>query len=449
MPDEFRSQKAQQQQVSFWLHMGKALLVIVPIAVVMMLLAASGSLYSWEMFGLDPLLRSQIYKDPEIRIVEITDYDYRNYFDETSPLKRETLKSLIVTIASAKPRLLVVDLDVTPTKAERQPLPVQVQEATPSQLIIWPQTTERVVTGSSELRLSPLPRNIEKSHLGVPLFPRERDGLVRAYSHYVPVEYKGLPRLWPTLPWEAFRGGTVSDKSREGQEDELYFNFSGDRYAFDHTDVASIRRLDGSHSAALANNFKGKTVILGGNYAAARDEYFTPIGPLPGVDLVAYAMETEIRGGGMRRLQEVGVFLIDVILGCLIAGVAYGTKSPRLILAVSILLAITLPFLGSYLVFHSWNLWLSFVPVILGAIAHIAWDHFHERRKKFGVLEQENKKLKKELDEVGRDRIDLMDVEVHIGLQPESIDDESRIARLQAELSALKSRVLRKAAGES
>ncbi len=385
------AQEAPEQQ-GFWQYIGRALLLIVPIALAMMILAKSGLLYHFEMFGLDPLLRSSIYQSSSIRIVEITDDDYSDFFCETSPLDRAELKNLILGIAKANPNLLVVDLDVTPTKMEREtanfsPLPVQIQkELEDSRLnttIIWPQTIERPNKSSRELKLSPLPPSIQEGHLGVPLFPREPDGTVRGYLHFLPVESNGLPKFWPSLPWAAVRGGTVSPKNRdekEKEEEKLYFNFSADRYAFGHTDAGSIlRHLD---SPDIKGALQGKIVILGGNYAAARDEYFTPIGPIPGVDLVAYAMETEFRGGGMRELQKIAVFFVDVLLGCLLATVAFHSKNRKWATALVIALAVLLPFVGSYLVFRSWNLWLGFLPVILGALLHIHLDYIHELKEK-------------------------------------------------------------------
>jgi CHASE2 domain-containing sensor protein len=388
------------QQKAFLKYMGKALVTIVAIALIMAVFVGKGVLYSLEMSGLDPLLRWSAFKDPDIRVVEITDEDYSKFFKETSPLDRKDLRAVILKIANAKPKLLVIDLDVTPTKDERDhnvtPLPVQVQNDVPGTLIIWPQTTARPHLYGSEIELPLPPAAIPSTHFGVPLFPRERDGMVRAYMRYVPVIYKNRPTSWPSLAWQAFRGGTASEKPRTEEEepDLLYFNFGSDRYAFGHTDIESIMQRD---NAELASNLGGKTVILGGNYAAARDEYFTPAGPMAGVDLVAYAMETEIRGGGMRELQKIADFFVDILLGSFLAVVGYVIASNWLRIAASVLLGLTLPFIGSYLVFHSWNLWLSFVPVILGALVHIGWDIASERGQE---KNEEIEELKKELKEL-------------------------------------------------
>ena len=95
--------------------------------------------------------------------------------------------------------------------------------------------------------------------------------------------------------------------------------------------------------------------------------------------------------------QEVAVFFIDVLLGCVIASVAYGTKLPAYKILFSILLATILPFIGSYVVFHSWNLWLSFVPVIVGAFVHVVWDHLAEKKERIKTLEKENRRLNQEV----------------------------------------------------
>ena len=377
----------QEQPESFWHYIGRALLVIVPIALLMMGLAWSGFLYRWEMLGLDPLLRFDTFKDPDVRIVQITDNDYINFFYETSPLNRGKLETLITTIAKAGPKLLVIDLDVTPTQAEKNKLslPTQIQNdlrssSNPNLVVIWPQTVERPSKTESDLILQPLPKDIPEGHLGIPLFPRESDGTVRGFLRYVPVNFRSSSVLWPSMPWAAFRGGSDSFKSNEYREEpeKTYFNFSGDRYAFDHTDAASI--LSRPKSADFRKVFGGKTVIVGGDFTAARDEYFTPIGPIPGVDLIAYALETEIRGGGMRPLQEVAVFFIDVLLGCLIASLAYQSKHPIRAVAIGVGLAIILPFVGSYLVFHSWNLLVQ-LRSCHSRRRHTHWNRSLERKE--------------------------------------------------------------------
>jgi CHASE2 domain-containing sensor protein len=399
-------------------HLKRGMIVVFVIALIMLGLSWRGLLHQWEMFGVDPLLSSRTFKS-DIRLVEITDDDYAGLFEGRSPLSRQKLDQLIMAVAGAHPELVVVDLDVSdlPDRdlgEKPKPLPEQVQDeisGLPERkpVVIWAQPVKAVAGASRCPESNTPPAGIlsatlagvqsdergQSDQLGVPLFPRDRDGVVRSYLRRLPIfnEQYGTCASWPTLPWAAhlastkLRGGTAHRDHPE-TDDELYLNFSGDRYVFALTDAGSVLSETSSSDGRdkLATGLEGKTVIIGGTFEAARDRYFTPLGEMPGLELIAFALESENQGTGIRHGKEVFAFAFDLVVGVAIVSIWFRWKGWPAIWS-SIGIAIVLPIVCSYLLFSSWNFFLSFVPVAIGAMAHVAVDAVVDLPKKEKKIE--------------------------------------------------------------
>jgi CHASE2 domain-containing sensor protein len=382
------------------------------IALTMLVLTHAGVIHQWEMFGVDAMLQDDAHKASDIWLVQITDEDYKNLFNSTSPLARTPLQKLILSVAKAHPKLIVVDLDVSDSVQGKDGMTQEkfiqdVQEEieripVPRPIILWAQVTGPP-NSQGQLTLGPSVQKKEGARFALPLFPRGRDGVVRSYLRTVDVMQDGVCRRWPTLPWAAFNRGTIEpercpekDSERSAEEESFYLNFSGDRFIFNRVDAKSIMEANsGEASGVLANNF----AIIGGAYAAARDEYFTPRGPMQGMDLIAFALESELQHKGVPPIKEVYAFAFDLLLGAAILGIGYRLRGWAAI-AGALAAAILLPIICSYLVYKTKNFLLNFVPVALGALLHIAGEAVVELPKKESEIEalaHENEKLRKDL----------------------------------------------------
>lgn len=394
-----------------YLNLNKWLLLGL-IAVAFLFLEKTDALHRWGMFGLDPLLHGRIFKAPDIVLVEITDDDYNSMFHGRSPLDRSLIRQLVSTVAQGDPNLIVVDLDVSDPPKEgsnqsRTTLPAEVERGINSlklskqPSILWAQTIKRIKDPGEKPILEPVPA-LKHGSFAPPLFPVDSDGVVRRYLRQIEVNHDGSCKLWPTLAWAAFNGGkTQADECSEHQEPEdLFFNFSGDRYTFDTTDANSIITMpsSGGSNSQLERVFGGKTVVIGGNYGAARDEYFTPAGIRSGMELIAYALESENRSGGIRPASEIVAIVADLLFGLLIVWIGYYFRLPMALLLI-LVATFLLPILGSYIAFKTWSFWLGFTPIMLAAFLHVVIDNAKDLwhlENEVEKLTEENKHLKAE-----------------------------------------------------
>ncbi len=394
-----------QSLYRFW---KKRVWVIVGVALAMLVFDYFGALYSWEMASLDFLLRhkSGNAQSNYIQVVEITDDDYAALFCNRSPLNTCTLRNLILAIAKGEPSVIAVDLDVSESD-----LPQQIDAELPklafkSRLptVVWAQVTEPLREGAEEIVLKETPAACQSAagapapdfeRWGVPLFPLDRDGIVRRYQRWVKVSKCGAEQLSPTLPFAAFRIADPIAAARNADEksaDDLIFRFTGDRYGFDITDASHI--LDGqaacapgpdraapcAPASAHTPDFTGKIVLLGGDFTAAHDRYRTPMGERAGVELMAHAIESEIRGGGFGEANLVYSFLFDLAVGHVLLLFYYWWR-PRHALVFGPFAALLLSLFLSWVAFHYLAYWLSFIPVVCGVVVHEVRDELKEKRE--------------------------------------------------------------------
>jgi hypothetical protein len=192
---------------SFWKEKRRPLLVVFLLTVVVVVLELLGPLESMESFLLEFAQRagsliSERFPREElcssrIRLVEITDDNYKNWFNSQSPLSPEVLLQLILGIRDQGIRerrhlLIGVDFD---TRDARWQLAVD-PECSPQTLkcflaadrppIIWAQVPDGrpddIEKGSFKLGavLGGLYKG-RKNRMGIPLFPTYPDGAIRTY----------------------------------------------------------------------------------------------------------------------------------------------------------------------------------------------------------------------------------------------------------------------------
>ena len=147
------------------------------------------------------------------------------------------------------------------------------------------------------------------------------------------------------------------------------------------------------------NPLKGKIVLLGGSFRAARDRFFTPVGRMDGVDILAHTVHTELPGGAVRRPGGAFFFVADLLLGVLL--VAGLWMLPRAWALPAIFVGVPLlAFLASWAAFQSVGYFASFVPVLGGVLMHELIEHVLEHRH----LLHEREHLLRERDELLRER---------------------------------------------
>jgi len=351
-----------------------------------------GCLAGFDNAALDTYLLVRAPKRVEdIVLVEVGEADYRNLFHARSPLDEQVLAELVRAIQAGSPAVVVVDIDTSASSMGGRLL-----ELGCSPPVVWGQDA-LIRNGEAE----PLPF-ADDSHTrspcasGLSVFPMDADGIVRRYRRFVEAGARALPTL-PMVAAGYLRFDTGS--SGAAAQHDLVLNFSGDRYAFVSFTAAQV--LEGSKGIGwpARGPLTGRTVVLGGTYRAARDEYATPVGPMAGAHLVAQALASEIHHGGIQQSSEWFKLAVEAVVGLVVIAIHYALR-PVAAMLVSVFVLPLAAFLGSWLVFSTLGYWVTFVPlvacVLLDQIKHHL-DRFAAISQDHGQLAEENRQLRSAL----------------------------------------------------
>ncbi|HEY2882786.1 MAG TPA: CHASE2 domain-containing protein [Pirellulales bacterium] len=381
---------------------------VVIVALVVLGLEHSGALNGLQTVALDTwLLASSGGTDTDVVIVGIDDDDYEQFFEGKSPLAPEMLRSILDDIAAAQPKAIGIDID-TSNRAFKD---LAANSETLAKAV-WARDCRSVVSADGKrelLREEILGGNFkelrsEKEIIstdppsGVTLFPQDSDGLVRRYYQMVEThasEHGGEAGYCLSLP-TAIAEITIDGKSNTAPaagkrtEEPLLLNVATAKTARMY--VHHLRQAAKSEAWAKNSPLKGKIVLLGGMYHAARDSYSTPIGPRYGVELIAQAIATELRGGGIPELSPLYQFFLDIVLGSVLVTLSH-LFTGRVAFFLNLFGIVVLAMLGSWIAFHSLAYWFNYGAVLAGVAIHIQYDHIVEKRH----LEQEVKELREQL----------------------------------------------------
>jgi hypothetical protein len=271
---------------------------------------------------------------------------------------------------------------------------------------------------------------------GLSVFPLDRDGVVRRYcatyfsDQADPPSCKGgLVDSFPKAVYDAYctaGGKTVRSESRmmllldsllrwlSGKtvrkrsesckpthgDEGLILNFSGDRYDFPHMSVRQLKQAAERPFWSTSSPLRGRIVLLGGAYRAARDLYFTPVGPRHGVEIAAQAIQSELPPpGGVRPLNRAIALLIHFASGIALIWLNQKFHGRYMLLVNALFIAVASLF-GSLLAFYAFVYWFNFTAVLVGVWIHVLWEREAHARK----MKDELKSTEKELREVRQER---------------------------------------------
>ena len=386
-------------------------------------------------------------KKPGVTLVEITEEDYGcpALFDGKSPLRRDLVYQLINKVAhpsdrAGEPTAVVVDIDLSgswqrPPPATYKagdlacsngksfpftglpPLNVASDKLTfvePTRIVRGPQGKSIPVLADSGFSLK-LANNGE-ARGAVSLFPYDWDHKARSFLKQVEVR-KGTTgedlmkcESLPTLAAVADKGGLPSvggwkDCEETSEEDRYFINFTKSR--IDHRYTASEVLTEKDIS------FHNDIVVIGGSYNAGRDSYFTPIGPLAGMELVGLSINAVQNDKAIGETKELMAFVVDLLIGAVLVLLdisGLGVIGTVLTLAA----VVVLPLASSLLIFQTANLFLNFMPIVLGAGAHMIYDRHKEVKElneslehKLTVAMSEAEGLQERVNHLKRQRHDL------------------------------------------
>jgi len=343
----------------------------------------------------------------DVVIVNISDDDYRQTFKGRSPLNPRPLQELIDSVLKQSPA--VVGIDISTADADDAPLLRHYERTTTP--IVWVRDAFALDASAARTQTWQLDSVLGAQNppagirTGLSLFPRDADRFVRGYYRHVPLKTTDGDIAPASFAWAivqtfcsspagarntmctALLGRERQEAGDAGEHELLRFNFAGDRYTFRKVPATTV-------AAAPPGLFANAIVLVGGTFAAARDFYATPFGPMAGVELTALAVESELKGGGITAANEILMIVMDLVAGVVLVWLLWrwtpGSKSHALLASAAILAC---AFAGSYVAFRGFGYWASFVPVGAGVWLHQLYDRAHDAREIRKELEECRKRL--------------------------------------------------------
>lgn len=393
---------------------------LVPVlTVVMQWCEFAGLMAGPEGMGLNLLLRGPGATSQQVFIVQITDEDYVGPFERKSPLPPDKVKELLRRVARLKPKVMGVDI-LTDSPAYSHDLDRELRQAGAGEVVwIAPPTGINaepvsfpawIVGGHPHVRLRignvlNAPSG-ESSHAppywGVPYFPVSEDLRIKLFPRHVELASNSDPLTAPahgsipsplTFAQEVYRrylGEARYQPHGHHAEHEVFMNFTGERFRFAKLSAGDLLS-EQITPEPIRRQLEGRIVLVGGVFEEARDSYETPLGRLSGLEINAFAVETNLGDGGVGEIARPLAILFDLVFGYLVVFVFnYRTVHdwrplPRGLLTIldrvirdeirwkviaSMLTSLAGAFLFSYTMFRSFDVWASYLGVFAGVIFH-------------------------------------------------------------------------------
>jgi len=321
-------------------------------------------------------------RDAAVAVVRITDTDYAGLFGARSPLDPAALQRLLAAVMQGRPRLVGVDIDTSDPAFRGLNVPLAWANR-----IVWARGAVvlcgcaaegecgvavpvsqprryRYCAAGEDGALAPLDflggRNT--GAWGLASLRYDEDGTVRRFWPAV-----AMPRdTYPTFAHTLARRAGASPSAEPDRARFIQYQPLGSTAVFTASQVMAWARENPNYDA-----LRGRIVIVGGSYWSARDVSPTPLGPMPGVDIHANVVESEL--GGRAPTEAGGAS----VLGALVVsslGLLWIFQVLPFGRALRWALLLWIPFtatLGSRLAAGSWfGLWPFLMPIQVLIVLH-------------------------------------------------------------------------------
>jgi CHASE2 domain-containing sensor protein len=305
-----------------------------------------------------------------VRVVVIDDNDFSGLFGGHRPLDPGVVQRLIKAIAKGSPRVIGVDVD---TSAARFSEMDRSLSAVP---IVWARNAspENPVVPGEVLGGRPLG---ERDRTGIALAMKDSDGTIREIPRFLPT---------PVGPRVSFHWALVEEACRAGMETETckqslkvleppLVNLYRKRIELKPISASAV--LDIAETGA-PSAFKDRIVLLGGTFAAARDTHETPLGAMPGVEIWAHAIETELSGNRIGRIGKGWIVATDVAVALIIIWLHRSVGGRRAFLLYIAVIPLLMG-LVSLMLFGGLRLWFTFAPVVVSILIHQLYHDYRSQ----------------------------------------------------------------------
>ena len=313
-----------------------------------------------------------------ITVVAITDDDYEEVFNATSPLDSSKVLDVVKTLQGYHPPPRVIAVDLL-TQEWKQPLDAADLQGSP--FVVWAQVgeQEKAKPGQSAIRLNlggvaGHPRPPGYVCAAPPFLPEDSDGRIRRYYTSVEANDRG-GALVPTMPWllASVYPDLPLDCAKAPKAEAKLIEFAGQGHNIPILPVSAVMR---DEERALAPRISNRIVLLGATYGAARDSYKTSSENRSGVEVLAHTVETEL-GISRRLLTPAEGALLALVSGLVFFALAFVLKPPY-DLVLSALAPVLFAFVGGWIVYQHFGFFIGIASTMLGVPIGVAVEHYVE-----------------------------------------------------------------------
>lgn len=381
--------------------LGRQVLHALPIIVLVSVVMIAAEHWGWtkplELSVLDRWIRLNIPYDARyVAMVTIGDEEYASpdLFGSTSPLNSHVLARLLGAILQARPAVVCVDIDLS--DSDLAPIQSVLAKHAAVPMVFYRSVDQ---DGALTPRQDRIREELQRDS-ALPLFPLDDDGLVRRYERVITTSEGPLP----SLPWAAalaYCNGLSTGRPPQARKracsginersalenPEVILNLTRERYGVRRLPVRDVLALEGTDAWGDGGPLSGMVVVLGGSYRAARDDYATPVGRLAGAELVAQAIEAELRGRSIRHAAWPLILALEILSGLVVVLVHHRFR-PRTALVISLIAIPSLASASGFFAFSTMGVWANTIPVTLAALIHQLYDNAREYRMMYAELEK-------------------------------------------------------------
>jgi len=335
---------------------------------------------------------------PDIEIVAITEDDYPNFTGAHGALDREKVMDVIRGISEAGAAIVAIDILTPdwPTDTEQQ-----IGTSTP---LVWVRGIHDA--GPHGATLDPVLGGDGRGICQGPAALREIGGMAREYTKHVAVTGDGVvPSFTRVVERIHESPGSAALCTEDSEANEFEpIGYMGKAGTFRHVSAGTVLAARKTPDWASRKLMAGKIVLLGGTFAASRDDYKTPVQDrMYGVEVLANIIASDV---SHKWIDEAGWWLflvVDALVGLALVTIGLWVQDLRALFVM--LLAVLVIALGSVFLFQYFRFYLSFMPVVAGVTIHFLleqWQRCGHMRSENIRLTHENKLLNERARELGR-----------------------------------------------
>jgi len=344
------------------------------VIVVISLIAADRGLFSslerlsWDL----ELAVTESAKESRVAIVTITNDDFASQFQSQKPLPAAPLVKLIEAIARGKPAVIGVVLDTRSPSYKDLSLKdvacpvVWARGAQFSKILerFWPDDA----LGTSKASAGTL--------TGLSVFAQDADKIVRKYARRRRVATGDSIASFPRAVLEAAQLGS---RTAEDERERWLLTAGCPRgECRTRLTVADLNALANADGFQKDGPLRNKIVLLGST-AGLQEEYETPFGWMSGLELNAWAIDTELAGGGKIVPERSALVVLALFSGVLLA-LLLDQLSWRRILVVAVACLPT-AVLSSLVATRSLAYVWFFLVVAVGVVVVNLFERIKDQRK--------------------------------------------------------------------